>query len=45
MHMISLYNVGVLNYPQSVVVLIGKLMRRIMSIVPWHPVAYLDLKG
>ena len=35
--MISLYyNVGVLNNLQLVVVLIGRLMRGVTSIAPWH---------
>ena len=33
---ISLYNVAVLNNSQLVVVLIGRLMYRVMSIAPWR---------
>ena len=36
MYALSSYNVEVLNNSQLVVVLIGRLMREVMSVAPWR---------
>ena len=36
MYVLSLYNVGVLNKSQLVVVLIGRLMCGVTSVAPWR---------